>query len=144
MKASNENSIQDNEKEEVNPIDLTDPAADDNWLDALRSGNFFIKHHPWTAPKLRLIWVTTDLKEIHWADPKKPQLSKGLIRVSEISDIRDGITKGKTLSKTSNQTRYDNIFTLNTAKRTLELEAPTQESKNKWKEIFQRLLTLQK
>ncbi|EAR95355.3 meiotic cell cortex carboxy-terminal pleckstrin-like protein (macronuclear) [Tetrahymena thermophila SB210] len=66
----------------------------------MTSGAFFIKHHRFTCPKLRFIWVTEDIKEICWSEPKsQKQKVSGKIRVEEITNVKVGAVKSKTLPK---------------------------------------------
>ena len=52
-------------------------------------GNLFIKHHKYTDPKLRHIWLSNDLEHISWGEPvdtsvegwEKNRKEKGSIQV---------------------------------------------------------------
>ena len=49
-----------------------------------QKGNLFIKHHRYTDPKLRHIWLTSDLEKISWGEPsdqEKIKKEKGSIIV---------------------------------------------------------------
>ena len=58
-------------------------------------GSYFIKHHKWGSPKVRIVFVSHNFKDILWADPK--QLAKnegkclGKIKISDIRSIVDGL-----------------------------------------------------
>ena len=60
----------------------------------------FVKHHRWGKPKLRLVFLSPELHEIYWVDPKmsaKPDQGKikGKILTKDIKEIRSGFIKSK-------------------------------------------------
>ncbi|KAL4464853.1 hypothetical protein ABPG74_011414 [Tetrahymena malaccensis] len=106
----------------------------------MTSGAFFIKHHRYTCPKLRFIWVTEDIKEICWSEPKdQKQKVSGKIRVEEITSVKVGAVKSKMLPK-EEMNRNNNIITLVTQKRTLEIEANSQIQRDQWLNYIEMLL----
>ncbi|KAL4507980.1 hypothetical protein ABPG72_021353 [Tetrahymena utriculariae] len=106
----------------------------------MTNGAFFIKHHRYTCPKLRFIWVAEDIKEICWSDPKnQKQKVSGKIRVEEITNVKVGAMKSKALPK-EEMNRNNNIITLVTHKRTLEIEANSQIQRDQWLNYIEILL----
>ena len=98
-----------------------------------------MKHHKWGKEKLRMVWLDDKTKSIYWGCPKTaPKCHLGGIDVSTILSIREGLVKAK---KLVDQHRMENTFTIVTCKRTLELEAPTQEAKVLWMGFFDTLLS---
>ena len=90
-------------------------------------GNYFIKHHKWGKPKLRLVWTDDKLTVINWGDPKdagEGQKVKGMLRVSEIKEVKEGLVKAKINDKKAPQ-RSSCTFSIISGGRTLELECPT-------------------
>ncbi len=67
-----------------------------NWKTQLQQGNYFVKHHRWGKPKLRILWVDTKLEELLWREPKDSEENfKGSIKISGITEIKDGLVKNK-------------------------------------------------
>ncbi len=90
-------------------------------------GNYFIKHHKWGKPKLRLVWADEGLTTINWGEPKESTASskvKGAMKIREITEIREGLVNSKISDKKA-AVRTACSFSLLAKGRTLELECPT-------------------
>ena len=99
----------------------------EDWKTQLINGNYFIKHHKWGKPKLRLVWLDDKLTEISWGDPKdlvKGLKVKGMLKVSEIKELKDGLAKSK-ISDPRAAKRTACTFSIISGTRTLELECAT-------------------
>ena len=62
--------------------------------DKLTNGNFFIKHHRYSKPKIRHIWCSEDLTQIFWGSPKDlgkvGRKAAGSILAAEVVRICNG------------------------------------------------------
>ena len=103
----------------------------------MKTGDLFIKHHKWTAPKLRCVWASEDLDKIFWGDPNAQSSHKGYILARDIKEVKDGILRGRKLDDPS---RSECAFTVVSKDRTLELEAQTRETKERWTSYFRSLI----
>ncbi len=73
------------------------------------------------------MWTDDKVSVINWGDPKDMgdgQKIKGMMKVNELREIKDGLVKSKIRDKNAAQ-RMACTFSVLTAGRTLELECPT-------------------
>ena len=108
-----------------------------SWNETMKTGDLFIKHHKWTAPKLRSVWLSEGLDKVFWGDPNTISAHKGYILARDIMEVCDGILKGR---KIDDPSRSLCTFTVVTKHRTLELEAQTRETKERWTTYFRSLM----
>eukprot|EP00347_Sterkiella_histriomuscorum_P021514 403333711 len=125
-------------RETENKFLLSTHTCPDQYIPILINGNYFIKHNRWSKPKLRKIWYDSQKQRICWGDPKKSTSNiKGYFTLKCIRDIKEGQSKS-TKAKCPNQT--SKIFSISARFKSLELEAPTRESFQTWKGLFERLI----
>lgn len=73
-------------------------------------GNYFVKHHRWGTPKLRLVWLDEKGTRIYWSTPKNSKAKpRGHLEVSKIVCIKDGLVKARKIADIS---RQNNIFSI--------------------------------
>ena len=82
----------------------------------LINGNFFIKHHRYSKPKIRHVWCSPDMKQIFWDEVQyvgvKGRKPAGFINASDVIQIVNGQIQSRKISKEESRERGNNIFTL--------------------------------
>ncbi|KAM3130057.1 hypothetical protein pb186bvf_017855 [Paramecium bursaria] len=109
-----------------------------DYKNILKQGEIFVKHHRFTSEKLRYIFLEGD--SLCWGLPENQDSRnklKGQIKIKDIINVQGGLGKSK---GPKDEYRLDNIFTIYTDKRTLELEAKSQHVKLLWMNSILQLL----
>jgi len=114
----------------------------------LRVGTCFVKFNDFGLPKDRLLWVSPDLRKLHWAKPKSTPTydvtehrTLSLADISKIDDqLRFGLIKKIVESIKGFESKETgitalkpkNCISLVTAARTLDIQAPSRQLKMEW------------
>ena len=108
----------------------------------MRRGYAFLKYGKWGKPKLKVVYLTKDLTQLRWMNPKNLKAT-GFVWVDLIEGILPG-RKTKVMKKHTNKKMSDHkhacSFSIICSNRTVDLEAPTREHVLEFIHMLQRVM----
>eukprot|EP00516_Mucochytrium_quahogii_P000838 CAMPEP_0203744552 /NCGR_PEP_ID=MMETSP0098-20131031/584_1 /ASSEMBLY_ACC=CAM_ASM_000208 /TAXON_ID=96639 /ORGANISM=" , Strain NY0313808BC1" /LENGTH=2433 /DNA_ID=CAMNT_0050632097 /DNA_START=311 /DNA_END=7609 /DNA_ORIENTATION=- len=94
------------------------------------------------GPHSRHVYVTSDWRHIGWKDPKKSSKAESTVNLRDVRNVRSGLHDGHKKGRKQANTKH--AFTIIARATAVDLEAKSEEDKERWVEALQVLLTTYK
>lgn len=108
-------------------------------------GGLFRKYGRRGKPHERYVWISEKEDFIYYKNPKQSKPKIKSIPMHEVKDIHVGYNSTQVLKRNKAPQEFDNlIFSIESERRTLDLQAPDPKVRAKWEEYFRFMLIQRK
>jgi hypothetical protein len=112
-------------------------------INQLKTGSIFLKHGSRGSPHYRYVWLSSDLKFIHWGDLKSHRIH-GSLACDSLMTLLRGHSSQLFLQRAPKNSNPQYCFSLQSTARTLDLECSNEQERDLWAKAFDYLIMVVK